>query len=206
MRMYYGRALLVLPLLITAAGRFDGGAQVPPNLVLTNGANGTTNQAVVGQKIEVDLAGNLSTGYAWMLARLTGTAVATNGPMTYTVDSGGGVGAGGTFRFPFLAVGAGDAALAFNYQRSGDLTPLETLAVTLHITDSPPVLSIKLAGSNAVISWPIAGSTNFFLEGNASFQPGQWLALNVAPLPVGTNYTVTLGTAGNPLNFRLHHF
>jgi inhibitor of cysteine peptidase len=182
-------------------------AQVGPpgTLVLTEADNGTTANAVVGQAIAVDLRGNLSTGYSWVLANTNGISVLTNGPMNYTVDPGGGVGVGGTFTFSFLAVTPGDTALPFEYRPPGGGPPAQTFTVTIHVTTAPPRLSIQLAKTNVFISWPIAGSTNFFLEGAASLSPWQWAALNVLPLPEGTNYTVTLGTSTNPLYFRLRH-
>jgi predicted secreted protein len=180
-----------------------GNAQSSDTLVLTEADEGTTANAVVGQAITVNLRGNLTTGFAWVLASSNGDSVLTNGPMTYTVDPGGGVGVGGTFSFPFLASKPGDTALSFDYRRSGEGTPIQSFAVTIHV--APPRLSIQQLGTNVVISWPIAGSTNFFLEGASSLEASQWAALNVLPLPDGTNYTVSLGTGGNALYFRLHH-
>jgi predicted secreted protein len=200
----FGVVLLSIALLLS---RTTCEAQVvlPGTLVLTEADNGTTANAVIGQAIAVHLRGNLSTGYAWALANSNGISVLTNGPTTYTVDPGGGVGVGGTFSFPFLAVTPGDTALTFEYRPPGGGPPAQTFTVTIHVMTAPPRLSIELAKTNVVISWPIAGSTNFFLEGATSLSPWQWAALNVLPLPQGTNYTVTLGTSDSPLYFRLHH-
>jgi predicted secreted protein len=180
-----------------------GNAQSSDTLVLAEADDGTTANAFVGQAITVNLHGNPTTGFAWVLASSTGDSVLTNGPATYIADPGGGAGIGGTFSFPFLASKPGDTALSFDYRRSGEGTPIQSFAVTIHV--SPPRLSIQQLGSNVVISWPIAGSTNFFLEGAPSLEPPQWAALNVLPLLDGTNYTVSLGTGGNALYFRLHH-
>jgi predicted secreted protein len=181
-------------------------AQVLPldTLVLTETDDGTTANAVVAQAITVNLRGNLSTGFAWLLGSVTGDSVLANGPTSYVVDPGGGVGVGGTFTFPFLASKEGDTVLSFEYRRSGGGTPIQSFAVTIHVTAAPPRLSIKLAEANVVISWPIVNSTNFFLEGASSFEPSQWEALNVLPLSDGTNLTVTLGTGGKSVYFRLH--
>lgn len=181
-------------------------AQVPPDtLVLTETDDGTTADAVVGQAITVNLRGNVTTGYAWVLASINGDSVLTNGPMTYIVDGGGGVGVGGTFCFPFLASDLGDTTLALDYRRLGDITPLQSFTVTIHVTAAPPRLSIRRIEASVAISWPMLGSTNFFLEGTTSLNAPQWAALNVLPLPEGTNYTVNLGTGGHGLYFRLHH-
>ncbi len=185
-----------------------GEAQVTPpaTLVLTEADNGTTVGAVVGQAIQVDLRGNPSTGYAWVLAGTNGGSVLPNGPVDYTQDPGGGVGRGGTFAFPFLAAGAGDTTLSFEYRPPGGGAPPQSFTVTIQVAAAPPPrLSIKLVQTAAIISWPMASSTNFFLEGSPALDPPQWAALNVAPLPEGTNYTVTLGAGGKALYFRLHH-
>ena len=199
--------LVVLVGLGLLVSRTTGDSQVLPSdaLVLTEADDGTTANAVVGQAIMVNLRGNLSTGFAWILASSNSDSVVTNGPMTYIVDPGGGVGVGGTFSFPFLASKPDDTALAFEYQRPGDGTPIQSFAVTIHVAVAPPRLSITQVEANVVISWPIAGSTDFFLEGAANLEASQWAALNVLPLPEGTGDPVTLGTGGNALYFRLHH-
>jgi len=192
--------LLAVGLLVSLT---TGYAQLSDTLVLTKADDGTTANAIVGQAITVNLRGNLSTGFAWVLASSSGNSVLTNGPETYVADAGGGVGVGGTFSFPFLASEAGYTALSFEYKRSGDGTPIGTFAVTIRV--APPRLSIQQAGTNVVISWPIPGSSNCFLEGALRPDPSQWAALNVLPLPQGTNYTVMLGTGGSALYFRLQH-
>jgi len=139
-----------------------------------------------------------------VLVSISGSSALTNGPMTYIADGGGGAGGGGTFCFPFLASNLGDASLALEYRRAGDTTLTQNYAVTIHVTPAPPRLSIRLVEANVVISWPVAGSTSFFLEGTTRLETPQWTALNVLPLPEGANYTVTLGTGGNARYFRLH--
>ena len=179
-------------------------AQVPPaQLILTDADNGATATAVVGESIEVNLRGNITTGYSWVLASFTGSSVETNGAMVYTPDSGGGIGVGGTFSFPFLATALGDTSLAFSYNPPGSGPPAQAFTVTIQVLP-PPSLTIQLVQTNVVISWPIANSTNFFLEGTRTLAPAQWSALNVLPLPEGTNFVVTLGVSGSSLFFRLH--
>lgn len=179
-------------------------AQSPPPLSLTETNNGTTASAIVGQSILVRLRGNITTGYAWVLANAGGDSVVTNGSMSYVSDPGGGVGVGGTFIFPLLAVKPGDTSLSFEYRPPGSGLPAQTFAVTIHVVPAPPRLSIKLLSADAVISWPVAGAANFFLEGSTSLSPPQWAPLNVAPLSDGTNYTVRLGASANTVFFRLH--
>jgi predicted secreted protein len=181
-----------------------GRAQDLPPIVLTQTNNGVTTNVVVGQTILVSLRGNITTGYTWVMANVGGDSVVTNGPMSYVSDPGGGVGVGGTFTFPLLAATSGDTSLSFEYRPPGGGLPAETFAVTIHVVPGPPRLSIKLVNANVVISWPIAGATNFFLEGSTTLPRTQWAALNVLPLPEGTNFTVTLGPGTNAVFFRLH--
>ncbi len=177
---------------------------VPGTLVLTEAENGTTADAVVGQSVTVNLRGNITTGYAWGFATAIGGSVVTNGPVTYTAASGGGVGVGGTFVFPFLAAKPDDTVLTFENRPPGGGAPAQTFSVTIHVLRPPaPSVSVKRVNLAVVLSWPIAGSTNFFLEGTGALAPAHWTALDVVPLPEGTKYTVTLGTGGTALYFRL---
>ena len=204
----FSRASMFLVAVGLAGSLVTGVAQVipPATLVLTEADNGTTADAVVGQAVSVNLRGNITTGYAWVLATASGGSVVTNGPVTYTPHSGGGVGVGGTFGFPFVAVTTEDTILEFEDRPPGGGVPAKTFTVTVHVLSQPmpPSLSIKLAKPNVIISWPIAGSANFSLEGSPNFGATQWAPLNVLPLSDGTNYTVTLGIGGSDLLFRLH--
>jgi inhibitor of cysteine peptidase len=176
------------------------------DLVLTENDNGQTVAAVVQQAIVVQLRGNITTGYTWSLTSANGNSVSAAGPSTYVPDEGGGVGVGGTFSFPFLAAQTGETTLSFSYERPGDPGSLaQTFTVTISVTNQPgpPLLSIALKGTNVVISWPIADSNGFYLEGARSL-PSAWAALNVLPIPDGLDYTVTLAASGQPLFFRLH--
>lgn len=197
---------LFLPLTIgLGMVQIAGRAQVtsPGGLVLTAADNGTTAEVVVGEAVDVQLHGNPSTGYSWSVSELAGGAVLTNGPAVYTPDLGGGVGGGGTFEFPFLAVAVGETTVALGYRPPGGGPPVQTFSLTIQV--SPPPISIALMQTNVVLSWPVAGSTNYFLEGTTSLQAPQWAALNALPLQSGTNYTVSLGAEGTGLYFRLRH-
>ena len=102
---------------VFASAFAPGFAQVlPPSppeaLVLTEEDNGKTVAGVVDQPVAVNLRGNPTTGYSWMLASTNGDSVIPTGPATYTADSGGGAGVGGTFSFPFQVVKPGETTLA----------------------------------------------------------------------------------------------
>jgi predicted secreted protein len=175
-------------------------------LVLTEQDNGKTVAASVDQAILVNLRGNPTTGYTWLLSATNGDSVSATGPRTYTVDPGGGVGRGGTFSFPFSAVKPGQTVLSFDYERYSDPPSVaQTFTVTINVTAEPvlPTLSIELVQTNVVITWPIATSSGFFLEGTATLSPPQWAALNVVALPDGPNYKVILAAFGDSLFFRL---
>jgi len=177
----------------------------PPDLILTEQDNGTTVAAFVGQGISVVLPGNPTTGYSWLLTTIKGTSVETNGPAIYT-SSGGPPGSGGTFSFPFLAGQPGSATLALEYRQPWDpQSTAGTFGVTIQVAAAVerPRLAITLSTTNIVITWPMAGSSGFFLEGTSSLSQPNWAALNVLPLPEGTNYSATLGHDGPSLFFRL---
>ncbi len=175
------------------------------DLVLTEQDNGRTVTAFVDESISVQLRGNATTGYTWLLTSTNGDSVSANGPSTYLADESGAVGAGGTFTFPFLTTAAGTTTLSFTYERPWDPgTATQTFAITISVSEkpAPPRLSISVRGTNAILSWPISGSNGFYLEGTQNISSG-WMALNAAPIPDGPNYTVTLSSADRFQFFRL---
>jgi inhibitor of cysteine peptidase len=175
-------------------------------LVLTEQDNGQTVGAVVSQSILVNLRGNPSTGFTWLLTSTNGDSVVPTGPAAYTPDAGGGPGSPGTFSFPFRAVHSGATTLTLDYLKSWEPTNVtQTFSATIEVSadTSGPRLSIALAETNVVITWPQAGSSGFYLEGTQSLSPPSWAALNVLPLPVGPDYQVTLAASGEALFFRL---
>ena len=106
---------------------------------------------------------------------------------------------------PFLAVKTGITTLSFEYARPSDpQNPAQTYSVSLNVVGAPR-LTIQLLGhTNVVITWSIADSNGFYLEGSRTIDSG-WAALNALPIPTGTNYAVSLGIAGDPLFFRLRN-
>lgn len=194
-------SLLAVGLLVLATA-VRGQAPPEGTLTLTAADNGTTANAHIGQSVLILLSGCPDGGYQWVLTNLTGDSVLTNGPSTFTPDQPGLIGGCGTFYFPLVATQPGDTAVALAYLQPWVGTPVQTFAVTIHVL--PPSLSITRADTSVVISWPMRGSTNFFLEGTTTVAPARWAALNVLPMPQGTNYVVTLGAGGCALFFRLH--
>jgi inhibitor of cysteine peptidase len=175
-------------------------------VVVTEGDDGKTVRMAVGQSLAVNLPGNASTGYAWSLSATNGDSVISTGQATYTAEPGGLPGAGGVFSFPFRAVQTGETALSFAYSRPWDPASVaRTFSVRIDVTGeiTLPRLSIALLERNVVITWPIADSTGFYLEGTPAICPPRWAALNVLPLPEGPNYKVMLPASGDELFFRL---
>jgi len=188
---------------LVASAALPAAAQAPPTLILTQKDNGTTVSAWLEQPIEINLPANPSTGFSWYLVEAVGNSVASNGPAVFTPGSPG-VGGPGTMSLPFLAVNVGLTALSFAYDQPWNpQNPLTNYAVAINVTAMTPSLSVTLDGDNVVLTWT-TNSSGFFLEGTTSLDPPHWAALNVAPMPDGPNYAVTLGHSGVALYFRLH--
>ena len=192
---------------ILASIMVNAAAQTPPplqTLVLTATNNGATVGAFVQQPISINLRANPSTGYEWSLVGTNGTSVVSAGPPVFTPDEPVIPGGGGTVSLPFLAVNTGATTLSLVYiQPWQPLDVATNYSVTINVMPMPPALSLTLTGGNVLLTWPIADSSGFFLEGATSLQPAQWAALNVSPQTNGPNYWVSLGPSGAALYFRL---
>jgi len=192
-------------------GGVCGVAQTPSSsqsatIVLTEADNGKTGIAARGQSILISLRGNPTTGFQWVLTATNGNSVVPAGTNTFTVDDGAGTGRPGTFSFPFQVVDFGLTTLSFVYIQPWNPQNIPpTFTVTIGSGDLPglPQLAVTLEGNNVVISWPIAFSSGFYLEGTPSLSPPSWSALNALPIPDGFNYKVVLGAAGGSLYFRM---
>ena len=75
----------------------------------------------IGQRLEVRLPSNPSTGYSWSFVETPSHVLKLEGPSTYEADSRaeavGMVGAGGTEIWTFRVEGAGTQELRFEYRR-----------------------------------------------------------------------------------------
>jgi predicted secreted protein len=200
---------------LMAAATFLGGAggvaQTPSlsqtaDIVLTEADNGKTGIAARGQSILINLRGNPTTGFQWVLTATNSNSIVPTGTNTFTSDDGAGTGQPGTFSFPFQVVEFGLTTLSFVYIQPWNPQNIQrTFTVTIGSGDMPgvPQLAMTLAGSNVVITWPIAFSSGFYLEGTPSLSPPSWSALNALPIPDGFNYKVVLGHSGESLFFRM---
>jgi inhibitor of cysteine peptidase len=89
----------------------------PSAVHVTAEADGGTVDLVVGQELVVELPGNPSTGYTWMVTSLP-SVLATAGEPAFSSESASGVvGAGGTISTTFNATGAGTGRLEMGYSR-----------------------------------------------------------------------------------------
>ncbi len=176
-----------------------------PDLVLTEVDAGKKVTAKVDQTVAIRLAGNPSTGFTWRVAETSGDSVVSTGDYVFTDGNSGTTGGGGTCSFPFLAVKPGVTIFSFAYlQPWNPESVLEAYDFTIEVIAGPtPPLAITLSQQKVLITWPVANSAGFFLEGTPTLQPADWRPLNVLPISDGTQYVVTLGHTGAGLYFRL---
>jgi inhibitor of cysteine peptidase len=126
--------LLALPL----AGCSTIAAESPPLLRVGEAQAGASLDLARSQPIAVSLPANPSTGYSWALAaQPPETVLKLQGPSTYVPDpaAAGLAGAGGLETWSFIAVGAGQGDLRFEYRRpwERDVPPAKTVVYRLRI-------------------------------------------------------------------------
>lgn len=111
----------------------------PPPLVVTDGADGSTQTMRPGQPMEVRLPGNPSTGFHWESNAGEQAVLRQDGePRFERGDAPAGVvGAGGTEVFRFIAVASGTQDLSFVYRRvwEKDVPPARTLSFRVRVAD-----------------------------------------------------------------------
>jgi inhibitor of cysteine peptidase len=94
-------------------------------------ATGQTVSIGVGQRLEVRLPANPTTGYQWTPA-LRGRAIAQTAAVVYQPQASGLLGAGGTDVFSYRGAAPGTAYLSFGYARSWERTaPAQRAALTV---------------------------------------------------------------------------
>ncbi len=144
-RAWYSAALsvVVIAMLVTGLGIATGGcndsaAATTNPLKLGESDNGKSFTMKTGETIEISIAGNPTTGYAWTPALDEGgvTLLEQVGEPVYTPDQTESdvVGSGGVYTFTFKAVAGGEAAVKLVYSRAWEsVEPLETYEVTVTI-------------------------------------------------------------------------
>lgn len=86
-------------------------------IALTSSDNGKTIDAVVGDKIEVAIEGNPTTGFTWETEQLNIAQLQQLGEPEYTAASNL-LGSAGTYVFTFKVVGTGETSLKLIYHRT----------------------------------------------------------------------------------------
>lgn len=112
------------------AGTRDNGV-----LVLTRADNGRAAEVRVGERIEVRLPENPTTGFAWAIDETDSRLLALEGTVYAAPTTEGFIGARGQRTFTFMARQASEIALKLKYWRfwEGDASVTERYAVTLRI-------------------------------------------------------------------------
>jgi len=120
---------LLLPFALSAA---------KPPVVLRSADDGKTIGIKVGDRFDVSLAANATTGYGWEVAEGTGAVIRQLGEPGYQQDKTDGrkVGVGGTASFHFEAAAAGTAHLKLVYRRpwEKDKPPAKSFEVTVVVS------------------------------------------------------------------------
>jgi inhibitor of cysteine peptidase len=140
---YRGIAAFVLVVVIVgvaiAAAACGGSASGSSNVIkLTDADNGKTVSAKVGDQVEVILAGNPTTGYAWTVTMTDADKAVLeqqgDGVYTATSTDSSVVGSGGTYTFTFKAIAKGTANPKFDYARSFESNPpAQTFTATVNV-------------------------------------------------------------------------
>jgi hypothetical protein len=116
-----------------------------------------------------------------------------------TIDGGGGTSSGGQFKVSGTAGQPDAGALA-----GGQYSVTGGFWSFLSVVQTPgaPLLKIKLVGTNAVVSWPLA-VTGFALEETSNLTSGPWGATPQSVVDTVTEHTVTVAASGIVKVFRL---
>jgi inhibitor of cysteine peptidase len=135
--MIWSLAAVVAVALIAAlaflAAQYAG--RQPQTIVLREPQAGSQAVVRLGDRLQVSLDANPSTGYGWSLVELDGAVLKLVGEPEFHPASAA-LGAGGTVTYQFEAIGAGQTALKLTYSRSFEkgVRPLKTFAVDVLVT------------------------------------------------------------------------
>ena len=87
-------------------------------LQVTEAKNGGGIILKVGDTLQISLAGNITTGFAWEIAENNAVILEPQGEVDYQQEKTNLVGSGGTFIFTFKAISRGETTLKLIYHRS----------------------------------------------------------------------------------------
>ncbi len=113
----------------------SGGGTSAGTVKVTEADQGKTVEAKVGDTLVVALAGNPSTGYAWVAKDVPSFLKLEGEPTFVKSDNSGAVGAGGTLEIKFGAAAAGSGELLLDYKRPWETTatPAKTFSATVTV-------------------------------------------------------------------------
>lgn len=102
---------------------------------LTMKDSGKTVNLSQGNELEIQLAGNPTTGYGWSVTECDSNIVQPDSKPQYTPDSDL-MGSGGLYRFIFKAVSTGETALTLAYRRPWETNtpPIETFGIRIQVS------------------------------------------------------------------------
>ena len=117
--------LLSLALSVGCGGDSDSALSVGPS------QNGQSVALDAGRSLVVELPGNPTTGYEWVVAQADAHLLEA-AETEYQPDSDA-LGAGGRYTFRFRALASGSTPVVLAYRRSWEPDPIETFSLTVTI-------------------------------------------------------------------------
>ncbi len=125
-----------LVLLMLAIALLTAGKQRGMTLRLTHADSGSTITLHPGEKLEIVLQGNPTTGYTWEVKPGSEALLKQKGEPEFTPDSKA-LGAEGrmTFRFDVVAVGKGSLVLLYRRTFEPEARPLRTFGIRIVVAD-----------------------------------------------------------------------
>ena len=120
--------------LVSACAGHGPASPTPTTWRLTDSDAGRAISLHVGDRLEVTLAGNPTTGYQWEVGAGDAAVLKVAGEPQFTADSNL-PGSGGRVMLPFNAVGAGHTNLQLIYHRpfEAGVAPARTFSVTVTV-------------------------------------------------------------------------
>ena len=125
-RVLFFACLLAVPLLISCSSSDD-----EKTYVVSAEDNGQAVNLKIGDKLEVVLQGNPTTGYEWVTTSVD-SSVLIPGDSSFTPESDA-TGAGGEYVFKYTGAALGTTVLRLAYQRSWEGRPTQTFYVTVNV-------------------------------------------------------------------------
>lgn len=127
--------LILTAIAVAACGDESEPASGPPQVVeVTAEDAGTTVELVTDDEVVITLESNVTTGFAWTLARAPDDEVLKLVDSTYVEADTELVGAGGEEVWTFRAIRAGTTDLELSYERSSGETAGEPFALTVVVS------------------------------------------------------------------------